>query len=58
MRPMLSASALGGEKMLLEDFQQRDELAQVRARQAEIEAELDLDKDLAGTQAMEAPSAA
>ncbi|WP_255440307.1 helicase [Caenimonas sedimenti] len=48
----------GVEKMLLEDFQQRDELAQVRARQAEIEAELDLDKDLAGTQAMEAPSAA
>lgn len=45
------------EKMLGEDFEHREELAKARARQAEIEALLDLDKSTAGTQAMDAESA-
>lgn len=40
--------------LLKQDFAQRDELAAARARQSEIEAELDLDKDLAGTAALSA----
>ena len=45
------------EKMLTEDFEQREELMKARARQAEIEALLDLDKSTAGTQAMETETA-
>jgi N12 class adenine-specific DNA methylase len=45
------------EQMLTEDFEHREPLAQARARQAEIEAQLDLDKAAAGTQAMEAEDA-
>jgi hypothetical protein len=47
----------GVEKLLGEDFGHREELAEVRARQAEIEALLDLDKATAGTQAMAAETA-
>jgi hypothetical protein len=43
--------------MLKEDFEHREPLAQARARQAEIEAQLDLDKAAAGTQAMESEDA-
>lgn len=47
----------GIEKMLGQDFGHREELAKARARQAEIEALLDLDKSAAGTQAMDAETA-
>lgn len=40
------------EAMLAQDFQHREDLAQARARQTEIEAMLDLDKDASGTQSM------
>ena len=42
------------EQMLAQDFPQREELAQARAWQAEIDAQLDLDKNLAGTGVMNA----
>ena len=45
------------EKMLGEDFEHRDELASARARQAEIEALLDLDKATTGSQTMDAETA-
>jgi hypothetical protein len=45
------------DKMLTDDFEHRDALAAARARQAEIEALLDLDKDTAGSQAMNAEAA-
>jgi hypothetical protein len=45
------------EKLLAEEFEQRDELAAARARQAEIEGLLDLDKAAAGSQAMDSESA-
>ena len=45
------------EKMLGEEFAHRDALAQARARQAEIEALLDLDKATAGSQAMDSEAA-
>jgi len=45
------------EKMLQEDFAQRDALVAARSRQAEIEAMLDLDKDTAGAAAMETEAA-
>lgn len=45
------------ERMLGEDFAQRDALFKARARQAEIEAELDLDKATTGTQSMESEEA-
>ena len=45
---------LANIEQMLEDFPQREELAQARARQAEIDAQLDLDKNLAGTGAMNA----
>ena len=45
------------EKMLGEDFEHRDELASARARQAEIEALLDLDKATTGSQTMDADTA-
>lgn len=47
----------GIEKLLAEDFEQRDELVAARARQAEIEGLLDLDKATAGSQVMDAESA-
>lgn len=46
------------EQMLTEEFAQREELVAARARQAEIEAMLDLDKDAAGTQQMTTEDAA
>lgn len=45
------------EKMLGEEFEHRDALVKARARQAEIEALLDLDKATTGCQAMDAESA-
>ena len=45
------------ERLLGEDFEQRDALAAARARQAEIESQLDLDKATAGSQAMDTESA-
>jgi len=48
---------VGVEKMLGEDFEQRAALAQARARQAEIEAQLDLDKATVGSQSMDTESA-
>lgn len=47
----------GVEKMLGEEFEHRDELAKARARQAEIEALLDLDKATTGSQGMDAETA-
>jgi len=44
----------GIDNLLAQDFAHRAELLEVRARQAEIEAALDLDKDTAGTAAMSA----
>ena len=43
--------------MLGEDFEHRDELDSARARQAEIEALLDLDKATTGSQTMDAETA-
>jgi N12 class adenine-specific DNA methylase/predicted RNA methylase len=40
--------------LLAQEFDKKDELAAARARQAEIEAQLDLDKDTAGTADMSA----
>jgi N12 class adenine-specific DNA methylase len=45
------------EKLLAEDFDQRAALAAARARQAEIDSQLDLDKAAAGSQAMDTESA-
>lgn len=45
------------EEMLAQDFMQREELAQARARQVEIESMLDLDKDASGTQSMSTDNA-
>ncbi len=45
------------ERLLGEGFEQRAALAAARARQAEIESQLDLDKATAGSQAMDTESA-
>jgi hypothetical protein len=45
------------EKMLTGDFEHREALEAARARQTEIEALLDLDKDTAGSQTMNAEAA-
>jgi N12 class adenine-specific DNA methylase len=45
------------DELLAQDFEHREALAQARAKQAEIEAMLDLDKATDGTQSMEAESA-
>ncbi len=45
------------DRLLTQDFEHREALAQARARQAEIEAMLDLDKATEGSQSMEAESA-
>ena len=47
----------GAEKMLGEEFGQREALVHARARQAEIEALLDLDKATVGSQSMDTESA-
>jgi N12 class adenine-specific DNA methylase len=51
-------SELASVEVLMEqEFEHRDELAQARARQAEIEAQLDLDKSTTGSQEMAAEPA-
>jgi hypothetical protein len=45
------------DELLAQDFEHREELVKVRARQTEIEAMLDLDKSTDGSQSMEAESA-
>jgi hypothetical protein len=45
------------DKMLTDDFEHREALAAARARQAKIDALLDLDKDTAGSQTMNAEAA-